>query len=616
MRRSSVVGISALLLAAGVAGVRWESARAISLREEAEAHRPVEAQLDGYVSSSACRSCHAREYASWAASYHRGMTQLATPDTVLGAFDNQRVSDDPIYTVERDGDRFFFGTAENDSQPLKHYPVTLVTGSHHMQIYWYELGESKKLGQLPYVYMLDAKRWVPRATVFLEPPGPKRKPDESGRWSLACMSCHTTQPQPRVDALGAHTFDSRVAEFGVACEACHGPGEQHVRDNASPVARYERHLTDNDHAHTDIVQPKRLDKRKASEICSQCHSLWQDNNVAASEASNLHGAAYRPGADAGDSRWLVQPSHRATDPRVAEVMKNYPRYVEGQFWPDGMARVSGREFSGMIDSPCYISGEMSCLSCHSMHKESDDPRSMTQWANDQLARGMDGDDACTQCHKSYAEPTALATHTKHAGESDGSRCYNCHMPRTSYGLLKSMHSHQISVPSVAETSVVGRPNACNLCHLDKSLGWTAAQLERLYGIDSPELSDDFKNVELSLLMGVRGDAGQRALIAGAIDWPAAQRASSHGVLTPILGVLMDDPYDAVRYMAGRALKSLPDVDSSALQYDPVPRPDTRPPFARRTARLSSLTHQQSERVGQTIDRLLPSRDDRAVMLLE
>jgi len=117
-------------------------------------------------------------------------------------------------------------------------------------------------------------------------------------------------------------------------------------------------------------------------------------------------------------------------------------------------------------------------------------------------------------------------------------------------------------------------------------------------------------------MGVRGDAGQRALIAGAIDWPAAQRASSHGVLTPILGVLMDDPYDAVRYMAGRALKSLPDVDSSALQYDPVPRPDTRPPFARRTARLSSLTHQQSERVGQTIDRLLPSRDDRAVMLLE
>jgi hypothetical protein len=313
---------------------------------------------------------------------------------------------------------------------------------------------------------------------------------------------------------------------------------------------------------------------------------------------------------------LVQPSRSASDPRVASVVKSYPRYVEGQFWPDGMARVSGREFSGMIDSPCYVAGEMSCLSCHNMHKPTDDPRSVTQWADDQLARGMDGDQACTQCHKSFNEPAAVTAHTKHSQSSDGSRCYNCHMPRTSYGLLKSMASHKISVPSVAETSLVGRPHACNLCHLDKSLGWTAEQLKRLYNIDSPELSEDLKSVELSLWMGVRGDAGQRALVAGAIAWPAAQRASAHGILPSLVGVLMDDPYDAVRYMAGRALKSLPEVNASALDYDPVPRPDTRPPFAAQAARLSDLTHQQADRVQQVIGRLLPSRDQRAVMLLE
>jgi hypothetical protein len=87
-------------------------------------------------------------------------------------------------------------------------------------------------------------------------------------------------------------------------------------------------------------------------------------------------------------------------------------------------------------------------------------------------------------------------------------------------------------------------------------------------------------------------------------------------LPPLLGVLMDDPYDAVRYMAGRALRSLPDVDASGLGYDPVPRPETRPAVAPRAARLSDLTHQQSERVQHTITRLLPSRDQRAVMLLE
>ncbi|HET8935235.1 MAG TPA: multiheme c-type cytochrome [Polyangiales bacterium] len=615
MRPGGVVGVLALLAAVGVAGMRWERARANSAREQAQAHRPIAVQADGYVSSNACRSCHAREYATWAGSYHRTMTQVATPSSVLGDFHNQRVSDAPIYTVERDGDRFLFGMADDASQPLKHYPVTLVTGSHHMQIYWYEMGDSRKLGQLPYVYMLDDKRWVPRATVFLEPPAPKRKPDESGRWSAACINCHTTQGQPRIGAE-SHSFDSQVAEFGIACEACHGPGERHVQANTSPLARYQKHLSDGDRAHAEIVQPKRLDKQRASEICSQCHSLWQDNTVAESEASNLHGAAYRPGSDAADKRWLVQPSHSAKDPRVAAVVKNYPRYVEGQFWPDGMARVSGREYSGMIDSPCFVAGEMSCLSCHNMHKKADDPRTVTQWADDQLAEGMDGDRACTQCHKPLAEPAALTAHTKHSQTSDGSRCYNCHMPRTSYGLLKSMHSHKISVPSVAETSVVGRPNACNLCHLDKSLGWTATQLKRLYDLDSPELSDEYKSLELSLLMGVRGDAGQRALIAGAIEWKAAQRASAHGIFPALLGVLMDDPYDAVRYMAGRALKSLPEFQASSLDFDPVPRPETRPPFAPRAARLSDLPHQQADRVQQAINRLLPSRDQRAVMLLE
>jgi hypothetical protein len=95
--------------------LRLEGVRAISLREEAEAQRPMALQSDGYVPSNACRSCHAREYASRAGSYQRGMMQVATPDNVRGDFDNQRVSSDPIYTLERDGDRFLFGTAENDA---------------------------------------------------------------------------------------------------------------------------------------------------------------------------------------------------------------------------------------------------------------------------------------------------------------------------------------------------------------------------------------------------------------------------------------------------------------------------------------------------------------------
>ncbi len=28
-------------------------------------------------------------------------------------------------------------------------------------------------------------------------------------------------------------------------------------------------------------------------------------------------------------------------------------FMTGTFWSDGMVRVSGREYNGLIDSPCY-----------------------------------------------------------------------------------------------------------------------------------------------------------------------------------------------------------------------------------------------------------------------
>src|SRR5207244_3918886 len=70
----------------------------------------------------------------------------------------------------------------------------------------------------------------------------------------------------------------------------------------------------------------------------------------------------------------------------------------GSFWSDGMSRATGREFSVMMESPCYKRGEMSCLSCHEMHQKQGDPRKRKEWAAGQLKRGMDGNRACVQCH--------------------------------------------------------------------------------------------------------------------------------------------------------------------------------------------------------------------------
>ncbi|MEO6593744.1 MAG: hypothetical protein ABIP94_03215, partial [Planctomycetota bacterium] len=103
-----------LVAGVGFAGlVAIASIWAVATREprvpEAEvAVRPIEVQTDGYVSSSKCRACHPHEYGTWHDSYHRKMTQRAGPESIVGDFDDVRLSiDGKDYHLEREGDEFF-----------------------------------------------------------------------------------------------------------------------------------------------------------------------------------------------------------------------------------------------------------------------------------------------------------------------------------------------------------------------------------------------------------------------------------------------------------------------------------------------------------------------------
>ena len=134
---------------------------------------------------------------------------------------------------------------------------------------------------------------------------------------------------------------------------------------------------------------------------------------------------------------------------------------------------------------------------------------------------------------------------------------NCHMPHTTYGLLKTIRSHQISNPSVQATLDTGRPNACNLCHLDKTLAWTADYLRQWYGTPKPMLSEDEQSVAAAVLTLLKGDAGQRAIVAQSMGWAPAQQASGAGWMAPFLALMQQDVYDAVRYIATRSRGTLP-----------------------------------------------------------
>jgi len=260
-----------------------------------------------------------------------------------------------------------------------------------------------------------------------------------------------------------------------------------------------------------------------------------------------------------------------------------------------------------------------------MHKADDDTRSLGEWADDQLGAGMDGNGACLQCHDTYR--TNLTAHTKHSADSSGSSCYNCHMPYTTYGLLKTIRSHTISNPSATETVDAGRPNACNLCHLDKTLEWTADALNRWYGIEKPTLAEDDRTIAASVLWTLRGDAGQRAIAAQAMGWAPAQQASGAAWMPPHLATLLDDPYDAVRFIAIRSLRTLPGF--ADFQYNFVaPAQDRRQAQLRTMASwdrakgaagdmaLPTLVRADKSLDVENVLRLLKMRNNRRVLLRE
>jgi hypothetical protein len=151
------------------------------------------------------------------------------------------------------------------------------------------------------------------------------------------------------------------------------------------------------------------------------------------------------------------------------------------------------------------------------------------------------------------------------------------------------------------------------------------------------LTEDERNTAAAVLWLLRGDAGQRALMAWSMGWHEAHAASGADWQAPLVAQLLEDPYDAVRLIASRTLRGWPhfnefDIDLSAspqqrsadrqrvweVWEQQRQREQSQPGAGRlnRQPRSAILIDETGALMRSELERLLEQRDDREIRLLE
>jgi hypothetical protein len=543
-----------------VAGMLTWLARGV----EADLTRERNLHQVAYAGSASCLRCHRDHDASWRRTFHRTMTQEANTTSVRGDFSGQELQYFGVRARMERGPRGEYSVRyEGPGLPARRFVVQKTVGSRRYQQYLAPMGDA--LVRQPVAYDLEANRWFHMNGAFLTPDPDADAPLSAldyerhlTRWNDNCVFCHNVAPNPGKQALGFEVnpasrtarFDTEVAELGIACEACHGPGAEHAKQNQNPWRRFRLHLSET--ADPTIVNPARLSHERSADLCGRCHGQRITDDV---DTFLAHGDPFVPGEDLA---LYSAPLWRDT------TLREEAGVFEPRFWGDGTARLTAYEYQGLLQSPCFQRGELTCIDCHGMHEG--DPRGQLR----EFASEGKRDAMCTNCHEKLAAPSARVAHARHGDTPPD--CVSCHMPPIVYGVLSTHPSHRIELPDPAKAARDGRPDACTLCHTDRTRAWAVRERAHLFGRDSGALPGEtaWSEVETQLLAG---DPIERAIAAQALGRAKTRKDPWTAAL--LLEVMEHDDYPVVRRFAARALAELrPDQRGKLSQFVPeVPARD-------------------------------------------
>ncbi len=404
---------------------------------------PVAAPSPGYLGVTACAECHEAETEAWRGSHHDLAMQAATRETVLGDFDNaefEHLGEKSRFLTR--GDEFFIESRGADGVTTE-FKVAYTFGADPLQQYLIDTG-SGKLQSFTVAWDTEQKTWYSLyPDQKIEPGDPLHWTGIYQNWNGMCADCHSTNLVKGFDEENDR-FDTRYEELDVACEACHGPGEDHVqwaRDGA---------ITGEDELANGLSVHQRRDwQAPQMNSCAPCHSR----------------------------RTLMKPDVRPTDNFLDVYQLELLR--ANSYHPDGQILGEVYVYGSFAQSKMHASG-VTCTDCHNPHS---------------LELHFPDNALCAQCHSTNAPVERFPNlakidydkpeHHHHEPGSPGASCVACHMPAKTYMGIDPRRDHSFRIPRPDMTVALGTPNACDNCHADQGAQWAAERVEEWFGPERP-----------------------------------------------------------------------------------------------------------------------------------
>ncbi len=497
-------------------GLFYSCGRSGETPGENESFRKVSAEH--FVGEQECSSCHAQEVNDWRESHHDYAMAVADSATVRGDFSNVKFNQDgDTYRFFRRNGRYMVEAPGSDGQ-VREYEVTHTFGWTPLQQYLVDFGKGK-LQALNVAWDTREERWFSMHPE--EEIGPGDWLHWSGgamNWNSMCADCHSTQLEENY-IPESDSFHTTWSSINVSCEACHGPGKQHVefmRSEKAGEASQERIRKDLDLT-GGSSQIQQIEK------CARCHAL-REKLVDYFDHDKEFMDHFNPD--------LPRPEMYFADGQIREEV-----YVYGSFLQSKM-----------------FQQEVECSDCH-------DPHSLELKAN------VTDNTLCMQCHEpSYDTPE----HTKHKMNTEASQCINCHMTGRYYMEVDYRRDHSFRVPRPDLSAKFGTPNACNDCHDSKSPEWAAQAVKNWYGTERPDhfsetllKADSLGADAVPDLKQLIADTTRPDIARATAIWYLGQFPTRQSV--DIIKEVLDDESAMLRKSGARALSSLPkDIKQASL----------------------------------------------------